>query len=85
MNSVPRKDIVSGRIYLVFFFFYNLYFVNFVNFVSFCEKCTHGPPLLQIGNLFVDMSMNISLDDLEEDEGTIFYDQYPRTEQLECM
>jgi hypothetical protein len=29
--------------------------------------------------------MNISLDDLEEDEGTIFYDQYPRTEQLECM
>jgi hypothetical protein len=31
------------------------------------------------------MSMNVSLDDLEEDDNTFIYDHYPRTEKLECM
>jgi adenylate kinase family enzyme len=29
--------------------------------------------------------MNVSLDDLEEDDNTFIYDHYPRTEKLECM
>jgi hypothetical protein len=31
------------------------------------------------------MAMNVSLDDLEDDENFFIYDKYPRTEQLECM